>query len=166
MLPNRNSLIIADNYCLDKPDLYQHNIFEMIHALLPAQLSNDECFHISFITRPDLPAPEKKLDTINTFIETLNKSYDCKVGLFLTQTNEPHDRDVVSNYFRMKVGYSFDFLNSNGRPKKDTELTLTRIASEDSASTHFNLIESLAEYTRHARHAHGFTENRLLTYFS
>ncbi len=162
-LPPRNSIVIADNYFLDNESIYPQNLYKMLTMLLPESINHQD-FHLTIITKQDLQNPQRKFDQITKFLTTLNRNYKIRFGLFRTAVNRPHDRDLISNYFRIKIGYSFDIFNERGFPKRDTEINYIPINSESTPRAHFGLLKTLASYTKDAD-CLGSIENRLLEYF-
>lgn len=161
--PQRNSLVIADNYFLDNEQLYPYNIYKLLESFLPENLSFQD-FNLTIITRQELLNPGRKYELINKYLISLNKPYETKFGIFLTATNKPHDRYLVSNYLRINVGHSFEIFNDKGNPKKETEITYIPINSGNSTMAHLLLLKTLAEYTKDAQ-CFGSRENRLLDYY-
>lgn len=162
-LPPRNSIVIADNYFLNNSNQYEKNIFDLLTNILPDKLNNQD-FHLSIITQKELIKSEEKYNLIKAHLNSLNKPYNIKFGLFLNDTYKIHDRNLISNYFRINVGHSFEIFNNRGKPKKNTVITYFPINSEFLPSTHFKLIKSIAENISNAE-CIGEKENRLLDYF-
>lgn len=116
-----NAAIIADNFILDKTESYKFNIQMIIKNLLPDRLENID-FDLAIITKKDLINPKDKLDLIDNYIEELNLSYKVNLTIYCTPADEPHDRDIITNYFKLHSGHSLDFFNNKGTINKDTTL--------------------------------------------
>jgi hypothetical protein len=162
-LPPRNSLIIADNHFLKNEKTYFQNIFQILESFLPHKLFQQD-FHFTVITHKELLNPKDKYDLIRKFLDQLKMPYNIKFGLYLADKIKPHDRDLISNYFRINVGHSFELFNEYRRPNKDTSITYFPINSESSPATHFKLLKTFASYTKEAI-CIGDKNNRLIEYF-
>lgn len=168
-LPPRNSLIITDNYFL-QPDYKNEtpiydNLFALLDWILPTALSGQN-FHLSIITHKNLENAEKKYKKIMKYLESLKKSYEIKFGLFISSRyDEFHDRDIVSNYFRINVGHSFALLDKDGIPTKDTSIDYKPINGNSDPSYHFKLLETVSTYVKNAT-CYGEPKNRLLDFFT
>lgn len=162
-LPPRNSLIITDNFFLNNENKYKQNVFQLLTSFLPDELYNQD-FHLTIITNRELQNPEKKFKSIRQYLNLLNKPYNIRFGLYLAEKIKPHDRDLISNYFRINVGHSFELLNENGRPNKDTSITYFPINSGNSPATHFKFLKTFASYIKDLKPI-GDDQNRLLEYF-
>ena len=161
-IPPRNSLVIADNHFIKNEKTFEKNIFQILENFLPNKLFQQD-FHFTIITQKELLNPEIKYKKISDFLNSLNKPYIIKFGLYLAEKIKPHDRDLISNYFRINVGHSFELFNEYGRTNKDTSITYYPNNSESSPSTHFKFLKTFASYTKDAI-CFGDRQNRLLDY--
>lgn len=163
-LPPRNSLIITDNHFIKNEKTFKKNIFQILESFLPNKLFQQD-FHFTVITQKELLNPDRKYKLIREFLDSLNKPFQIKFGLYLVDKfkSQPHDRDLISNYFRINVGHSFELFNEYGRPTKDTTITYFPINSESSPATHFKFLKTFASYTKDAT-CIGDKQNRLLDY--
>lgn len=157
-LPPRNALILSDNY-LFKSEAYGHNIFSLLKHFLPDKLNQN--FHLSIVVDENVPNPEKKYETILKYLKNLDVTYKIDFGLFITRGKMIHDRDLISNYFRMRSGHGFDLINKNGNIKKNTEINYFPINSEITPSAHFLFLKRLKKETQRSS-CIGFENNRLL----
>jgi hypothetical protein len=162
LLPARNAVIIADNYFLDKEHQYDKNVYALINSILPDSITED--FHISIITKNDLINPQNKFKSVSDYLKSLKKPYEIRLGLFLTALNKPHDRDLVSNYFRINVGNSFDLFNEKGLLNKNTTVSFFPLNTDMGINTHYQYLQIFAQYTKTAQ-CIGDKTNRLLDYF-
>jgi len=164
-LPPRNSIILADNYLLNNEKRFENNLFDLLKWILPTNLLEQD-FHISIITRTGLGNDNtKKYEKIKNFLSTLNRPYSIRLGIFFVTMNKLHDRILISNYFRINVGHSFELLNDKGTPNKDTMIHYFPINSESNVSSHFSTIRSLSNSIKNAEFL-GDRENRLLDFYS
>ncbi|MBK8516558.1 MAG: hypothetical protein IPL55_09845 [Saprospiraceae bacterium] len=125
-----NAAVIVDNYILDKPDHYKNNIFELMRNLLPEGLDHLD-FDLAIITKRDLVNPKGKLEILNNFIQNLQLSYSVKITIYCTPADNPHDRDILTNYYRIHSGHSLDYYNKNGNIIKDTTLQIIGLTGEE-----------------------------------
>lgn len=125
-----NAAVIVDNYILDKPDYYENNIFEVMRHLLPDGLDHLN-FDLAIITKRDLVNPKGKLEILNNFIQNLHLSYSVMITIYCTPADNPHDRDVLTNYYRIHSGHSLDYYNKNGNIIKDTTFQIIGLTGEE-----------------------------------
>jgi hypothetical protein len=164
--PPLNSIIIADNYLLDKTESYDKNLFAIIDALVPTYRI-DETIDISIIVQIDLLNPEKKFRIIEEHLNNKNNTFN--LNIYLTALDKPHDRIIVSNYFYVTSGHSLDFLNSKGNISKETTLNYVTIGSIKSIKSFYEEISRLSEFTRLSESTSqikviGNNSNRILDY--
>lgn len=138
-----NAAIIADNYLLDKPASYTNNIFEIIKSILPDNLDID--FHLTLIVKRDLANGQVKFESIKTFINSLNKHYKVNLSIYLTSTHEPHDRDIITNYYWIHSGHGFDYFNERGNITHNTHLNYRAILSDDN-NQNFTIVKKMLAY--------------------
>lgn len=159
-----NAAIIADNYILKSTKSFEQNIYKIITSLLPNSLSQNT-FHLTIITDKNLVNPKGKFEKVRQFLDKLNKTYSIDFGLFLTSANKPHDRDIITNYYRIHSGHSLDYFDDNGRINKSS--TLDYFGLNAIPNNPHQLI--LTEYKRAIKYAKqdfdafGILKNRLLT---
>lgn len=165
-IPPLNTIIIADNYLLDKTESYDKNLFAIIDALIP-NYRIDETIDISIIVKKDLINYKKKFNLIEEFLE--NKNNDFNLSIYLTTINEPHDRIIVSNYFYVTSGHSLDFFNKKGMISKETTLNFIPIGSIKSIKSFYEEISRLSKFTKLSESTsqimvEGSNTNRILDY--
>lgn len=137
-----NAGVIVDNYILDKPEQYENNIFEILRHLLPGSLDHLD-FDLAIITKRDLVNPQGKLEIINRFITQLQLPYAVRVTIYCTPADNPHDRDILTNYYRIHSGHSLDYYNKNGYIIKDTTLQIIGLTGEDN-NPHNLILKNIA----------------------
>lgn len=158
--PPLNSIIIADNYILDKIETFDKNLFAILDAIVPKYRIN-ETIDISIIVRRDLINPEKRLNIIQDFLKTKDNNFN--LNIHLTPRDKPHDRIIISNYFYVTSGHSLDFFNAKGNINKETTLNYFPICSIKSIKSFYKEISKLSEYTKNNRFI-GDNSNRILDY--
>lgn len=159
--PPLNTIIIADNYLLDKPDSFKNNLFAILDALLPVK-NIKETIHIALVVKRDVINLQNKYFKISEYLQ--NKNSNFKLGIYQTPLNAPHDRMIITNYFYLSSGHSFDIVNGKGKINKDTILTYHPIGSNES-QTPFNIeTKKLSNYTKGCDVV-GDRENRLLDHW-
>lgn len=156
-----NSLVIADNYLLDKQENFQNNIYQILESLLPS--NSTEELHVAIITKRDLLNPEKKYTQLIEFIRGLNIE-KFQLGIYLTSTDKPHDRMIISNYFTLVSGHSLNFINTKNDITKDTSLYYFPIFEANNIHSHIKDLTVLSKYTKNCKLI-GDGENRLLDYY-
>jgi hypothetical protein len=122
-----NSAIISDNFLLDKSDTYKYNVFQIIKNLLPKSLGCD--FHLTFLIKEGFYNEVSRINHISNFISELERPYAIKLSIYLTPANEPHDRDIITNYYWIHSGHSLDYFNSNGNLNRTTHLDFIGLLS-------------------------------------
>jgi hypothetical protein len=158
-----NAAIIADNFIMDKPETYEFNIFSIIEKILPEELDNID-FDLAIITKRDLVNPRGKWGKLNTFIKEIRKKYVVNLSIFCTPSDEPHDRDIITNYFRVHSGHSLDYYNKNNRIAKDTTIQFSGLNCSND-NTHRLLLNNYVNVTSRAKKEFdlfGSGEHRLL----
>ena len=158
--PPLNSIIIADNYILDKTETFDKNLFAILDAIVP-KYRIDETIDISIIVQKDLTNPEKRYDIIENFLKIKDNNFN--LNIHLTPKDKPHDRIIISNYFYVTSGHSLDFFNAKGNINKETTLNYFPICSIKSIKSFYKEISKLSEYTKNNRFI-GNNSNRILDY--
>ena len=124
-----NAAIISDRYFLQRENNYQNNIYSILNNILPLELTNCS-FHLSIITRFDnIYKFDQAYNSINNY---LIRSFNYKIDFTLYNAGRdcPHDRDIVTNYYRLNSGNSFDYYNRNGNIICNTQLEYFALNSE------------------------------------
>jgi hypothetical protein len=158
-----NSLVIADNYVLNKENTKnEENLVEVIKALLPKKL-NKQVFHLTII------AHSKEIDStlLEKHYKFLNEklsdriTFNYKIELTILLTSTVHDRNIVTNYAWFNSGFGFtifknklitentqiiclpfSYLNSTYKPYKDINAANNAINYESFSSV-YDIIENL-----------------------
>jgi hypothetical protein len=138
-----NSAIISDNHILDDSSRYQYNAFSILKNILPPSLKCS--FHLTFIVRHDIPEYTNKAELINDYIKKLNLSYKVMISIFFTAKNAPHDRDIITNYYWIHSGHSFDYYSDKGKINRTTHLEISSILS-GSNSDNFIMMNKILNY--------------------
>jgi len=160
-----NAAVIVDNYILDKSDNYENNIYMIIKNLLPNRLDHLD-FDLSIVTKRDLINPKGKLNLLNSLIKNLQLNYSVKLTIYCTPSDNPHDRDLVTNYYRVHSGHSLDYFNNKGQINKDTTLQIVGLNGEDN-NPHKLILKNIANVTSKGKlnfDMYGIGKNRLLNF--
>lgn len=117
-----NSLVVVDNYILDKEDDFKNNLVPLIDILLPQKLhSTQNKFDIIIITQnKENKDYQKRIDAIENSIKRpflLNISV-----IILLKKEDNHDRNIFTNYQWFHSGHSFSYFGDKGNVKKTTSL--------------------------------------------
>ena len=165
-IPPLNSIIIGDNYLLDKTESYNKNLFAIIDALVPSYRI-DETIDISLIVKKDLINCKHKYKLIEEYLN--NKNNDFNLSIYLTTISEPHDRIIVSNYFYVTSGHSLELFNKKGNIFKETTLNFVPICSLKSIKSFYDEISRLSDFTKVSDSTsqimvEGSNTNRILDY--
>lgn len=115
-------IIIADQYILSSPDLYQNNIYSLIRALC-SKAKNSHVNIVIFTLKSNYNKQnqiefEPDWDTIYTKIRKCAEKYSSFNVTFVTaskQTLEEHDRTIFTNYKYISSGDSFNYFDSNDK---------------------------------------------------
>lgn len=127
-----NFMIIADQHIFDNNDKLplEYNIFQIIKNAIPANLSSG-CFNLIIITKAiDKVMANKKIKSINEFIQTLPITYKINVAIFCSPKEKTHDRDLLTNYYWLHSGHCFNFIGSNKAVRENTSLHFHTLVSE------------------------------------
>jgi hypothetical protein len=155
-----NAAIISDRYFLKDRGRFKQNLLALLINLIPSSLENVD-FHLSIITSSEhVDSPSIVFKEINTF---LRKEIIAKVDFTLFDLPErecPHDRDLVTNYFRLNSGNSFDYYDRNGNFRHNTKLEYFALNSE-SKNTHALKLQEFKNVMDNARYI-GTGNNRLV----
>jgi hypothetical protein len=165
-----NSLVLADNYVLNKENSHnEENLLEVIKALLPKKL-NKQVFHLTII------ADSKDIDStlLEKHYKFLNEKladrsifgYKIELTILLTKavsydTRHVHDRNIITNYVWFNSGFGFtifknkqiientqiiclpfSYLHPNYKPYKDINAT-NNATNYESFSSVYDIIVSL-----------------------
>src|SRR5690606_15500158 len=111
-----NAAIIADPYLVNNPKSFEYNLYQLIQSLLPPTL--DRPFHLSFLTRiSNLSKGKEIFQSVEEYLKGLGKNYPINLGIYLNATI--HDRTIMTNYYRVHSGHSFEYFNQAGKVTKD-----------------------------------------------
>ncbi len=113
-----NSMVIADNYLLKEN--INDNLFQLLKSLLPATLNISE-FHLTILTTITETSSFNIEKRYLTILDYLNETFDYKINLTIIQTNDIHDRNIITNYFWINSGYGFSLFKGR-KLKNETNL--------------------------------------------
>lgn len=141
MLPI-NAAIIADPYILKNSSAFETNLFDIIENLLPERLAKND-FHLTIIAERNNENRDKqfrkKFNEINSFIQDLNHDYKILLSLYIVGSSPFHDRNIITNYFRLHSGQSFNYYNDRRRINKESTLSFFGLNAEQ--NVHQELLE-------------------------
>lgn len=116
-----NSLIIVDNYLLEKESTFDLNLEPILNVLLPESL--DIVFNISFFTQDVNYTLKSKTDKIENLIKRIRPNLDFTVNYFIDVKRLFHDRVIMSNYFWIQCGAGFDLFGNKLKAIHSTTVT-------------------------------------------
>jgi len=143
-----NSLVICNNYVLEKKEAYENNIFSIIRELLPQHINCD--FHLTIIAgiidKDNKNKRKARYDKLKNYIEELNKSRDYPIcfNLFFLDTKKVHSRMMISNYWRVTSDHNFDFYTENDEQKYTSKLMFLPLNCPMDGNQHNTLRRELA----------------------
>lgn len=111
----------------------------------------------------DITQGQSLFDKINAFLNELDLDFEVLFGLYLSSRREEHDREILTNYYRIHSGHSFDYFDDNGFVKKETTVRITGLLGVD-YNAHFQLLELTKKLVTNAKTGHdhfGVQGNRL-----
>lgn len=120
-----NAAIIIDRYAFKYENSIKRNITEILKHLIPDDLESD--FDLCLITDEEESLDFKKLKSLVTKeFKNLHKKCSLNLSIFTLRSHHisTHDRKIITNYYIIKSGNSFDYYN-NDNITVDTSLTLT-----------------------------------------
>ena len=142
-----NSSVIIDRYILKNTRTNKQNIEKILNALLPQEL---HCtFHLTIIIqifdKQDLEyygsteAAEvmlrKKIADIYDYILSLKKEYSVNLAVYALEPIHFHDREIITNYYWIHSGHSFDYYDKAGKVIKDTRISFSGMLSSTNSSS-------------------------------
>lgn len=113
-----NSMIIADNYLLKEN--ITDNLFKLLKCILPTVLNVSE-FHLTILTTTKETSSFNIEKRYSNILDYLNTNFDYKINLTIIQTNDIHDRNIITNYFWINSGYGFSLFKGQ-KVKNETNL--------------------------------------------
>ena len=128
-LSNCNSMVIIDNYILKS----LNNLEEILKALLPKQIpgvTREDKFYLTIITAKDKSNTRNDEHIYRQLVEKIKQirpNLDFEFDMFVeqnTSSNTFHDRYILTNNVRIKVGGGFDSINKHGKATKQTDVSI------------------------------------------
>lgn len=116
-----NSLIIVDNYLLDRDSTFDLNLEPILNALLPESL--DVVYNISFFTQDSNSTLKFNTVKIKELIRNIRPNLNFTVNFFVDVKHLFHDRVIISNYFWMQCGAGFDLFGNKSKAIHSTSVT-------------------------------------------
>ncbi len=120
-----NSALICDPYLFAEHSLFKYNLFIILENLLP--IVNLECdFHLSFLINNmvHLDDVKKMTKDVEQHLIGLNRPYKICLSVYMISKEKLHDRNIITNYYRINSGRSFNYYSKNGDVKDFTNLQL------------------------------------------
>lgn len=153
-----DAAIIFDRYILKKTSDLENNLFSILSNLIPNDVEND--FHLTIMAKksecPDFFESKNKIESF------LMKNYNSrvKVGFVLADKDLPHDREILTNYYRISSGNSFNYYSSQNNIVVNTKLDFNPVLSTD----YKNFISKLNElyvFVQGIHETHGNKRNKI-----
>lgn len=136
-------IIICDNHYFNHKYVYNSNDNELIRAL--CVLPKQSPVHCIIITKRDEIDPsinlQDELVSLKSLIKALTES--TKSSITILSTYRTHDRNTLTNYFRLKCGSSYHLKNNGLKKDVTTELKTHANLTNEAISLHL-----LSEYQK------------------
>lgn len=157
-----NSAVIVDRYILTNKGDLEKNLYSILENLIGCSSAEDK-FHLSIITQKNQIFSAEKNLVYNEIKNFLRKKFGDNVefGLSLVSRNVPHDREILTNYYRIKSPNSFNFFNYDSSISCETILEIAPLNVDDLKSLKNKYIE-LNNCLKQADTT-GLKQNRLFT---
>ncbi len=124
-----SDIVIVDNYLFSDPSLIPSNLEKILIQLDTATPVSYNLTIVSF----DGITHVKEREKIYDLIQSIKKEKHLKFNLqlvFTTRKMKEHDRNIITNYLRIKSGDSFNYFDSKGNIiTKGTEIEFQSMAS-------------------------------------
>jgi len=132
-----NSIVILDNYIFNNKFSVANNFVPLIRAFYPASLS-DSPLDILVITKylyaknPDSLRTEHQEESLKNVYDLIEKelvkgltsrSFTLTIIQKKRALNNVHDRNIITNYLRIKVSNSLSFFDRKGRALMASDVT-------------------------------------------
>ncbi len=178
-----NCIVILDNYIFNNKFSIANNFVPLIRAFYPASLS-DTPLDILVITKylyaknPKAPKTEHQEESLKNIYdliksELVNELSKRSFRLTIIQKkkalNNVHDRNIITNYLRIKISNSLSFFDRNGRALMASDVTfdpiphITRNGTETHGDISLVFLKRAAEIVKdQANMVQGECKNRLL----
>lgn len=126
-----NSLVIIDDYLLDKTEMYDNNLYKILDVLLPWDIKIP--FYLTFISANCSKEFSSRYHTIKEKIKELRPKYFkdgsnfnglIKINFIEDCFNVFHDRVILTNYCWISCGSGFDLYNVSQRAKHSTNVSI------------------------------------------
>ena len=153
-----DAAIIFDRYVLKNPSDLENNLFAILGNIIPEDVQDD--FHLTIMAKKsecsDFLKSKNKIESF------LKKNYNSrvKVGFVLADKDLPHDREILTNYYRISSGNSFNYYSSQNKIVLDTKLDFIPVLSSD----YKNFISKLNElyvFVQGIHETHGNKRNKI-----
>ncbi len=138
-----NSAIIVDRYILSNKTEVEKNLFSILRNLI-VNSKGKEKFQLTIITHKNelFDDGKKVYDFIKQFLEN-NFPNKVEFGLVLPYKKVPHDRNLITNFYRIKSLNSFNFYKYDSSVKYNTEVEILPLNADKLKSLENILIELL-----------------------
>lgn len=153
-----DAAIIFDRYILKNSSDLENNLFAILSNLIPDKIQSE--FQLTIMAKKsecqDFTKAKNKIEAF------LKKNYDTKVkvGFVLADRDLPHDREILTNYYRISSGNSFNYFSSQNNVVVNTKLDFIPVLSGD----YKNFISKLNElfvFVQGIHETHGLKRNKL-----
>jgi hypothetical protein len=164
-LQKSNSVVLFDRYVLSDNSLIQSNIFKIIEEF---EKINTNSYSFVIVTQGDqrnILNNKRVYEEVRNYID--GKNCKCRFGcVFITRPSE-HDRTIITNYFRIGSGDSFNYFKSNGDIITKTSISFDTHADYSSFQNSDNILKDLKALIKETkesfpRNIFGDIENRIL----
>lgn len=126
-----NSLIVIDDYLIDKTDSFAANLYELLDIFLPCNQTIP--FYLTFISSSKNYDFNVRAQAIENKVKELRPKYfqkgnelygKIRMNIIEDSNNVFHDRVILTNYCWISCGCGFDLYKNNGKAKHSTTISL------------------------------------------
>ena len=108
-----SDIVLIDAYIFSDQSLLESNLYRIIESLGKRLLNK---VNLTIVSYSDSRTPiniEAKYKALRDFFEQMNLAINLSIVL-TKQSNKQHDRAIITNYFMINSGDSFNYFNSKG----------------------------------------------------
>lgn len=153
-----DAAIIFDRYILKKPSDLENNLFAILSNVIPDNLQNDFDLTI-MVKKSECSDFLKSKNKIELFLKK-NFNSRVKVGFVLAEKDLPHDREILTNYYRISSGNSFNYYSSQNNIVVNTKLDFTPVLSSD-YKNFLSKLNELYVFVQGIHETHGNKRNKI-----
>lgn len=123
-----HSVIFIDRYAFQYENIINRNFLKIFKSLL--FLCNGDDFYFTIITSAGSSMPVDKLqEIIEDYFYEIDSDRNLHLSIYYLpeHDNLTHDRKILTNYFILTSGHSFNYFNKENKVVLDTRITITPV---------------------------------------